>query len=775
MEKIGFQKKHVYLHNCIYLNFLNHYDMKTKLLCFSLLICCFIFSFGQNSSQSGTQKIFILSSYHDSFKWDIGLEKGYDPYLLNEKFEVYVAHLDTKRIFMDSKREEFLLDLYKKLYNNFKFDLILVTDDPALEFIKDNINELTFIKNVPIVACGINKPASEYYPVISQTSIINEIIEADETVLQIKAFFPDVKYIYIINDYTKTGIGWATDIKNQVKGISNQVKEINFIYNEDIPFDELIKQINLLPQNSAILVGSYFQDFDKKYFPSDELYNVIASKTNLPIFSLLSDIVNGNVLGGKMNSGEVQGDLLGKEAVRILSNSTSTPYIIEKNKDLTKWIFSYPALKKADLLDVKLPDNSTVLFKPQTFFERNSIYFKFLFLFTSLLMIVAVIIMIINIVLHRNVTIKTRELQNLIIKFEYFISEMPIGYIELNKNFEILKWNKSAVNIFGFHEDEVKGKNLLDFMVNKDKFENTKKIFADIQFNNSISQSTQIKSKTGKSIDCVWYITKYNIVEELSCYFCMVVDVSENLRLRKNLENMLKRSKELMQKNDMFIASTIHDLKNLLTPILSYSELMMLKNLPPEKMKSISEQLNKSANNLIQIFNDTLNNTKLLGTFKKFEPTEFIIHDIIQNILLLTQINFDQKNITVDNLIDPNQIVYADREMVNSIIMNLLHNAGKFTPENGKIVFFGKKIMEEYYEISIKDTGVGIDPDKIKDLFANNKYFTTKGTASETGTGLGLLLCNDLIMKNNGTIRAENNSDGPGAIFSFALPVKKIN
>ena len=748
--------------------------MKTKLLCFLFLICCFLFSFGQNSSPSVTRKIFILSSYHDSFKWEMGLEKGYSPYLLDEKFELYVAHLDTKRTFMSSERENFLLDLYKKLYNNFKFDIILVTDDPALEFIKNNFNELDFVKNVPIVACGINKPASEYYPVISQSSIINEIIEADETILQIKAFFPDIKNIYIINDYTKTGIGWTKDIKAQIKEISDQVEGINFIYNEDIPFDELIKQLHLLPKNSAILVGSYFQDFNKKYFPSDEFFKAIASKTDVPIFGLLSDLINEKIVGGKMNSGEIQGDLLGKEAIRILSNSSSKLHI-EKNKDLTKWIFSYPALRKNDLLNVKLPDNSIVLYKPPTFFERNSIYFKFLFFFTSFLLIVAVIIMIINIVLHKNVTIKTRELQNLIVKFEYFVSEMPIGYIELNKNFEILKWNKSAVNIFGFHEEEVIGKNLLNFMVNKDKWEHTKKVFADVQYNNSISQSTQIKSKTGKSIDCVWYITKYNIGDELSFYFCMVVDVSENLRLRKNLENMLKRSKELMQKNDMFIASTIHDLKNLLTPILSYSELMMMKNLPPEKMKSISEQLNKSANNLIQIFNDTLNNTKLLGTFKKFEPENLIIYDAVQNILLLTQSNLDQKNITVENQIDPNQLVYADREMVNSIIMNLIHNAGKFTHENGKIIFFGKKILDEYYEVSIKDNGIGIDPDKIKDLFTNNKYFTTKGTASETGTGLGLLLCNDLIMKNNGTIRAENNSDGPGATFSFALPVKKFN
>lgn len=746
--------------------------MKTKLICFSFLICCFLVSFGQNTLQSNTKKIFILSSYHDSFKWDLGLAKGYNAYLLNENFEIYLAHLDTKRIFMDKERELFLLDLYTKLYKNFKFDIILVTDDPALEFIKNNFNELSFLKNVPILACGINKPSSEYKSIISQTRIISENIEADETILQIKAFFPDIKNIFIINDYTKTGIAWAEDIKRQVNKISKQVEGINFIYNEDIPYNELIKKINSLPKNSALLVGSYFQDSEKKYFPSDEFYNALATKTDLPIFGLLSDLFNDKVLGGKMNSGKIQGDLLGKEAVRILNDSLSFPNLKQKNEDLTTWIFSYPALKKNNLLNVKLPKNSTILYKPQTFFERNSIYFKFLFLFTALLIIVSVTIMIINIFLHRNVIIKTKELQNLIVKFEFFISEMPIGYIELNKNFEILKWNKSAVNIFGYNEEEVLGNNLLDFMVNKEKLEYAKKVFHNVHFNNSISQSTQIKSKNGKSIDCIWYITKYTVVNELSCYFCMVVDVSENLRLRKNLENMLKRSKDLMQNNDMFIASTIHDLKNLLTPILSYSELMMLENLPIEKMKYISEQLNKSATNLIQIFNETLNNSKVLGTFKKFEPKEFSIYNLIQNILLVTKNNFEQKNISIENLIKPEQKVFADSEMINSVIMNLLHNSGKFTPENGKITFFGKKLQDNYYEISIKDTGVGINPEKIKDLFTNNKYFTTKGTASETGTGLGLILCNDLIMKNNGTIRAENNSDGPGATFSITLPVK---
>lgn len=99
---------------------------------------------------------------------------------------------------------------------------------------------------------------------------------------------------------------------------------------------------------------------------------------------------------------------------------------------------------------------------------------------------------------------------------------------------------------------------------------------------------------------------------------------------------------------------------------------------------------------------------------------------------------------------------------------NLLGNAIKFTPNNGKItISVSKKV--DHVEISVKDTGVGINIDKIKDLFRVDKRVSTIGTDNEKGTGLGLVLCKELINKNGGTISVESVENN-GSRFYFTLP-----
>ena len=119
----------------------------------------------------------------------------------------------------------------------------------------------------------------------------------------------------------------------------------------------------------------------------------------------------------------------------------------------------------------------------------------------------------------------------------------------------------------------------------------------------------------------------------------------------------------------------------------------------------------------------------------------------------------------------PNVSVKSDHEHLLQLIGNLLSNAIKFTPLNGKVEI---EIVEKLsvVELFIKDNGVGMEEQIVKQLF-ENKYYTTQGTANETGTGLGLMLCNDFITRNGGTIQVKSEV-GVGSVFSFALPRKMV-
>jgi signal transduction histidine kinase len=129
------------------------------------------------------------------------------------------------------------------------------------------------------------------------------------------------------------------------------------------------------------------------------------------------------------------------------------------------------------------------------------------------------------------------------------------------------------------------------------------------------------------------------------------------------------------------------------------------------------------------------------------------------------------KNIHVKDEFDDELVVYADDKMVSTIVRNLLSNAIKFTPDGGSItVVSAKKIIgdNKIIETEIRDTGVGISEENVNKLFKIEQNYRSKGTNDETGTGLGLILCQEFLNQNNGTIRVESEPN-VGSSFIFTL------
>ena len=144
---------------------------------------------------------------------------------------------------------------------------------------------------------------------------------------------------------------------------------------------------------------------------------------------------------------------------------------------------------------------------------------------------------------------------------------------------------------------------------------------------------------------------------------------------------------------------------------------------------------------------------------------------MIDEIYHLQEENLRSKKIQFQKIIEDNIEVFADYEMIQVVIRNLVSNAIKFTPDGGSIILkvSGNGNMAN---ISVIDTGTGI-PDEIKrDLFKMDKTITEQGTSGERGTGIGLLLCKDFVEKNKGQISVESIL-GKGSEFRFTLPLKK--
>ena len=151
----------------------------------------------------------------------------------------------------------------------------------------------------------------------------------------------------------------------------------------------------------------------------------------------------------------------------------------------------------------------------------------------------------------------------------------------------------------------------------------------------------------------------------------------------------------------------------------------------------------------------------------KLNKSSFSLYQLTQkNINLLSPLA-QTKDIQVQNNIDSAMMAFADDEMINFVIRNLLANAIKFTSAGGQIEITAETTNADVM-VSVRDTGFGISSENLKKLF-RHEYYSTRGTANEKGTGLGLVLCKEFLDKNAGRINVQSEV-GKGSTFSFTLP-----
>lgn len=253
----------------------------------------------------------------------------------------------------------------------------------------------------------------------------------------------------------------------------------------------------------------------------------------------------------------------------------------------------------------------------------------------------------------------------------------------------------------------------------------------------------------------------------------MIVEQSEELQTQA--EELTLTNKELLNANatkDKFFSIIAHDLKNPFSTILGFTELLMTKyeNYSKEKIVRMINMINNSAENVYRLLENLLQWARSQTGNLNYAPLEFNLNEIVQNNIDLFRNQIKEKNLNVINKL-PKQIeIHADKNMVNTIIRNLIHNAIKFT-ENGDIEI-GMHKQKETLKLYISDTGIGIPKEKLKSIFEISRSKSTEGTQREMGTGLGLILCKEFADKNNCKLKAVSK-EGKGSTFTLLIPLNK--
>lgn len=233
------------------------------------------------------------------------------------------------------------------------------------------------------------------------------------------------------------------------------------------------------------------------------------------------------------------------------------------------------------------------------------------------------------------------------------------------------------------------------------------------------------------------------------------------------LEQQTLELTELNQVKNKLFSVIAHDLKTPMYALRNVFLSMQHAKMPAKEIKQMLPSIVNEMNYTTSLMENLLQWAKTQMKSASVQPEMLDIRSMAQEAMRILHLQASNKKIYLESRIDFPVYCYADREMVNLVLRNLLSNAIKFTPENGKVMV-GALDKASYVEIFVKDTGIGMSSDDMHHLFGE-MYYTTKGTASENGTGLGLKLCKDFLEKNGGEISVTSNP-GEGSVFSFTLP-----
>jgi signal transduction histidine kinase len=210
-----------------------------------------------------------------------------------------------------------------------------------------------------------------------------------------------------------------------------------------------------------------------------------------------------------------------------------------------------------------------------------------------------------------------------------------------------------------------------------------------------------------------------------------------------------------------------HDLRSPMYALRNLFRNMHQKNAPAQEVKNVVPDVLMDLNYTIGLMENLLQWSKTQMQSSSAKQEELEVSKMINEVLQLLHLQAEAKQIYIENKNNAPVYVYADKDMVNLILRNLLSNAIKFTPNQGYIEV-GVNEVSSFVEIYVQDTGVGISKEAIQKINESN-FYTTKGTSSESGTGLGLMLCKEFLHKNGGQMHIESEP-GKGSIFSFTLP-----
>ncbi|MBV5319178.1 MAG: response regulator [Desulfobulbaceae bacterium] len=742
---------------------------------FLLAVCVLLFTDSCLAGQN-QPNILILNSYHQGEKWSDNELAG----MLSALRQSYpnlvpqVELLDTKR-FPGSAHLAVLKGYLLQKYRGRKVDLIIALDNPALDLLVQNANDL--FPEVPVVFAGINGYRPELIAGRKKVTGVIQLLDVAGTLKMALSLHPEASEVLVIHDYTVSGLAVRQETEATLAQFSDKLK---IHYAPDGPFDDLSQELCAMPNNGIVLLLTYVTDKEGHTFTRDESTRLIASLSPSPVYAVHETSLGFGIIGGMLLEGQEHGRQAAGLAHRVLQGADPDQIPMEESR--SRCIIDYKVISRLQIAERLWPAGALIVNRPVSFWDRHrnvlipSIAAIIALVAFSMLLFVTVIR------LRRSKTAIRKSAE----KYRVLFSSIPLGITVTNRSGSIAETNDMAAKLLGVPKEEHEVRTIDGpewHIIRPDGLPMPPEEYAGVR---ALQENTLVENVemgiVRPTAETLWLsVTAAPI--HLEEYGVMVIysDITERRRSeeeRNKLEVQLAQARK-MESVGRLAGGVAHDFNNMLGVILGYCELSLKQIDAAHPLFNGLENIHKAAERSADLTQQLLAFARKQTVAPKVLDLNQVVEGMLNMLLRLISEDVDLTWLPGENL----GAVKMDPSQVDQLLVNLCVNArdsigdtGKITIKTSAAVFdepwcatHAELVPGEYVLLAVSDNGRGMDSETLSHLF--EPFFTTKELGK--GTGLGLATVYGIVKQNNGFIDVYSEL-GRGTTFKIYLPRHEI-
>ncbi len=723
--------------------------------------------------QEGEKKnVLLITSYHYGDTWTDNVVNGIQDILDRlSGIELYTEYMDFRRrpeLEYSRVMEDYILEKYQ----NEKIDVIIVSDDAALELlIKLRADRFA---DIPLVFCGINEFREE--SLMGQTGIVgvNETLMIDQTLDLALQLFPLTKRVYgVATDISLAGRRNLEEYRTSSYQSSRRVQLLELL---NLTTDDAAEVLSKLLKDSILLDLSGLNSPEGRQISRIQTMELMTGYSNLPVFTLWSSSMGeAGALGGVVVDGYKQGVQAGNLATRILMGDTPDSIaLVTESPNVT--MIDYTLMKQFSLSEKDLPLGTVKLNKPTSFYE---LYKKYVWFYTSLMfLLILLVLLLLYSFLQKRRAVHTIAIQEK--KFRTLFENVPDYALLLEKREDgvfISDLNEAACRVHGYQREELL-EQPLEVMdpesLDHDRLDSELK---QIDHLGRLHHEILHHRKDGSCFPVEATVTPVEI-EGRSFLFSVERDLTRQKELEQEKSELEKqiRQKHKMEAIGVLTGGIAHNFNNSLNAIIGNFELASVKNDDPSIQQYLKNGIEAAfrASGLIDQLTTYSHSYErdysLVNLSGEIEKTLSLIRSTLPATLILTvKISEESRD----------KHIMADSQSIQEVLKNLYRNAADAISDKGSLTISldlapagnldnhrEYSHLDKCLQLRISDTGCGISDEILEKIF--DPFFSTKEVG--TGIGIGLTTVKGIISQLGGTIRVRSRLQ-EGSTFEIYLPI----